>query len=253
METVSLRETLRMMRHNRPLVLLCAATLLFLSGMFAQQTVAVYYARDVLGNANYYIVLTVVSTAGMILASALVPKAVETAGKKRTYLVAGVIAAASAVGFALAPRSAPAIAFVCYGVLGIGLGAINTLIFALQADTVDYGEWNSGIRAEGGSYSVLSFTRKTGQGIGGAVAAYTIGLGGYVSGAGTQTGSALTSIRVAAGIIPAAFILAATAVMLVYPLTERAFRAIIAEMAERRAATELQRSGAGIDPPRRTT
>ena len=242
-ETVSLRETLRMMRHNRPLVLLCAATLLFLSGMFAQQTVAVYYARDVLGNANYYIVLTVVSTAGMILASALVPKAVEVAGKKHAYLVAGLIAAASAVGFALAPRSAPAIAFVCYGVLGIGLGAINTLIFALQADTVDYGEWNSGIRAEGGSYSVLSFTRKTGQGIGGAVAAYTIGLGGYVSGAGGQTGSALTSIRVAAGFIPAAFILAATAVMLVYPLTERAFRAIIAEMAERRAVAELQRSG----------
>ena len=234
-ETVSLRDTLRMMRHNRPLVLLCAATLVFLSGMFAQQTVAVYYARDVLGNANYYIVLTVVSTVGMILASALVPKAVDTAGKKRTFLVAGVIAAASAVGFALAPRSAPAIAFVCYGVLGIGLGAINTLIFALQADTVDYGEWNSGIRAEGGSYSVLSFTRKTGQGIGGAVAAYTLGLGGYVSGAGTQTGSALTSIRVAAGIIPAAFMLAATAVMLVYPLTEKAFRAIIAEMAERRA------------------
>jgi glucuronide carrier protein len=234
-ETVSLRDTLRMMRYNRPLVLLCAATLVFLSGMFAQQTVAVYYARDVLGNANYYIVLTVVSTVGMILASALVPKAVDTAGKKRTFLVAGVIAAASAVGFALAPTSAPAIAFVCYGVLGIGLGTINTLIFALQADTVDYGEWNSGIRAEGGSYSVLSFTRKTGQGIGGAVAAYTLGLGGYVSGAGTQTGSALTSNRVAAGIIPAAFMLAATAVMLVYPLTERAFRAIIAEMAERRA------------------
>jgi glucuronide carrier protein len=243
-ETVSLRDTLRMMRHNRPLVLLCAATLVFLSGMFAQQTVAVYYARDVLGNANYYIVLTVVSTVGMILASALVPKAVDVAGKKHAYLVAGAIAAASAVGFALAPRSAPAIAFVCYGVLGIGLGAINTLIFALQADTVDYGEWNSGIRAEGGSYSVLSFTRKTGQGIGGAVAAYTIGLGGYVSGAGTQTGSALTSIRVAAGIIPAAFMLAATAVMLVYPLTERAFRAIVAEVAERRAEAELQRSGA---------
>jgi glucuronide carrier protein len=243
-ETVSLRDTLRMMRHNRPLVLLCAATLVFLSGMFAQQTVAVYYARDVLGNANYYIVLTVVSTVGMILASALVPKAVDVAGKKHAYLVAGAIAAASAVGFALAPRSAPAIAFVCYGVLGIGLGAINTLIFALQADTVDYGEWNSGIRAEGGSYSVLSFTRKTGQGIGGAVAAYTIGLGGYVSGAGTQTGSALTSIRVAAGIIPAASMLAATAVMLVYPLTERAFRAIVAEVAERRAEAELQRSGA---------
>ena len=153
------------------------------------------------------------------------------------------IAAASAVGFAVAPASAPAIGIACYGVLGIGLGIINTLIFALQADTVDYGEWNSGIRAEGGSYSVLSFTRKTGQGIGGAAAAYTIGLGGYVAAATTQTGSALTSIRVAAGIIPAALFLAAAAVMLVYPLTEKAFRAIVAEMAERRAAAELASVG----------
>ena len=238
-ERVSLRQTLGMMRHNRPLVLLCAATLLFLSGMFSLQTVAVYYARDVLGNADLYIVLTVVSTAGMILASALVPKAVDTIGKKHAYLLAGVIAVASAVGFAVAPASAPAAGIVCYGVLGIGLGTINTLIFALQADTVDYGEWNSGIRAEGGSYSVLSFTRKTGQGIGGAVAAYTIGLGGYIATAKTQTGSALTSIRVAAGIIPAALFLAAAAVMLVYPLTEKAFRAIVAEMAERRASAEL--------------
>lgn len=63
-----------MMQHNRPLVLLCAATLLFLSGMFSLQTVAVYYARDVLGHADLYIVLTV----GMVLASALVPKAVDT-------------------------------------------------------------------------------------------------------------------------------------------------------------------------------
>ncbi len=233
-----------MMRHNRPLVLLCAATLLFLSGMFSQQTVAVYYARDVLGNADLYIVLTVVQTAGMVLASAVVPKAVDTIGKKRAYLVAGVIAAAGAVGFAVAPGSAPAVGIVCYGVLGVGVGTINTLIFALQADTVDYGEWKSGIRAEGGSYSVLSFTRKTGQGIGGAAAAYTIGLGGYIASASTQTGSALTSIRVAAGIIPAVLFLAATAVMLAYPLTEKAFRAIVAEMAERRAAAELQRSGA---------
>ena len=238
-EKVSLRETVGMMRHNRPLVLLCASSLLFLSGWFSLQTVAVYYARDVLGNADYYIVLTVVSTAGMVLASALIPRTVDTIGKKRTYLAAGVIVAVAAVGFAVAPGSVPAIGIVCYGVLGIGLGNINALIFALQADTVDYGEWNSGIRAEGGSYSVLSFTRKTGQGIGGAAAAYIIGAGGYVAGATTQSHSALTSIRLAAGIVPAALTLAASAVMLAYPLTEKAFRAMVAEVAERRATAEL--------------
>jgi glucuronide carrier protein len=122
-------------------------------------------------------------------------------------------------------------------VLGLGLGAINTLIFALQADTVEYGEWRSGVRAEGARYSVLSFMRKAGQGVGGAAAAYTIGLGGYVSGAANQSDAAVNSIRVAAGIVPAVTVAAAAAVMLAYPLTERAFRTLVAELGERRAAS----------------
>ena len=91
------------------------------------------------------------------------------------------------------------------------------------------------MRAEGGSYSLLSFTRKAGQGVGGAAAAFTIGLGGYVSGGGSQSDAALTSIRVAAGALPAAVILAAAAVMLAYPLTEKALRDMVGELAQRRA------------------
>jgi glucuronide carrier protein len=237
-DQVSLRDTVAMLRDNRPLVLLCASSLLFLTGMFSLQTVAVYYSRDVLGDADLYIVVTVVQTAGMIAASAMVPKVVEAAGKKRAYVLGGLVAVAGGIGVALAPGSVPAIGIACFGVLGIGLGAINTLIFALQADTVDYGEWKSGVRAEGSSYAVLSFTRKAGQGVGGAVAAYTIGLGGYVSGAGSQSDEALTSIRVAAGVLPAIVILAAAAIMLAYPLTERAFRGLVGELAERRAQAE---------------
>jgi glucuronide carrier protein len=238
-EQVTLRETIGMIRHNRPLVLLCASTLVFLTGMFSLQTVGVYYARNVLGNADLYIVMTVVQTAGMVAASLLIPKAVETVGKKRTYLMAGIIAAAGGVGVGLAPGSVPAIGIVCFGVLGIGLGTINTLIFALQADTVDYGEWKSGVRAEGGSYAVLSFTRKFGQGIGGGLAAFTLGIGGYASSAISQSSGALNSIRVATGLLPAAFFLGATAIMLIYPLTERAFRRVVRELAERRVEADV--------------
>jgi len=232
----SLRDTIGMVAHNRPLLLLCASSLLFLTGMFSLSTVGVFYARDVLGDADLYIVMTLVQTVAMVVAAAFIPRAVAAVGKKRAYVVAGGVAALGAAGFALAPSSAPAIGITCYGILGLGFGAINALIFALQADTVDFGEWKSGVRAEGASYSVLSFTRKAGQGIGGAAAAYTIGFGGYVSGAATQSDAALTSIRVAAGIVPAVAVVAATAVMLAYPLTEQAFRTTVAELAERRAA-----------------
>jgi glucuronide carrier protein len=233
---ISVRETAAMIRHNRPLVLLCAATLLCLTGMFSISAVAVFYARDVLGNADYYIAMTAVQTLTMVAAAALIPIAVSRLGKKRAYVLAGTVATVAAVGFALAPASLPALAIACYGLLGVGFGAINALIFALQADTVEYGEWKSGVRAEGASYAILSFTRKAGQGIGGAAAAYTLGIGGYVSGAPTQTDSAVRAIKLAAGILPAVAVAGAVAVMLIYPLTEKAFRAVVGELAERRAA-----------------
>jgi glucuronide carrier protein len=236
---VSLRDTAGMLRRNRPLVILCTSALLFLTGMFAVQTVAVYYARDVLGNADLYIVMTIIQTVGMLAAAAVVPVAVERLGKKRTYTVSGLVAAAAGVGLGLAPGSMPAVGLAFFGVYGLGLGVVNTLIFALQADTVDYGEWQSGVRAEGSNYAVLSFMRKAGQGVGGAAAAYTIGLGGYASGAADQSDAAVRSIRVAAGILPAAVILGATAVMLTYSLTEKVFRGLVGELAERRARTPM--------------
>jgi glucuronide carrier protein len=49
----------------------------------------------------------------------------------------------------------------------------------------------------------------------------------------------VTSIRVAAGALPAGVILAATAVMLAYPLSEKAFRSMVGEVAERRAKAAL--------------
>jgi glucuronide carrier protein len=238
-ESVSVRRTVDMVRHNRPLVVLCASSLMFLAGMFSLQTVGVFYARDVLDNADLYIVVTVVQTLGMIAAAAVIPKAVESIGKKRSFIMAGMVAVIGGIAVAVAPGSAPAVGIASFGVLGFGLGVLNTLIFAMQADTVDYGEWQSGVRAEGGSYSLLSFTRKAGQGIGGAIAAYTIGIGGYVSGATSQSDGAVTSIKVAAGAVPAVCILVAIALMVAYPLTEERFRELVRELAQRRAAREV--------------
>ena len=140
--------------------------------------------------------------------------------------------------FALAPASVPAVATVAFAAFGIGLGGVNTVSFALQADTVEYGEWKTGSRTEGATYSIFSFTRKVGQAIGAAAASYTIGLGGYVEGAAGQSDSALTAIKTAAGLVPAAFIIGAVAVMSAYPLTEERFREIVRELAARRARAE---------------
>jgi len=233
---VSLRQSFATMRTNRPLIMLCVSGLMFLTGMIAASTVGAFYARDVLGNANLFIWMTLLQTVGTFAIALFVPQIVRTLGKKKGYLLLGAVAIVAGIGIALAPPSTPAVAFFFFFLLGIGIGGVNTLMWALEADTVEYGEWKTGVRTEGTTYAMFSFTRKLGQAFGGAAAAYTIGLGGYIAGKGVvQTESAKNAIKVAAGAVPAGFILLAVALMFFYPLTERVFRDVVREVAGRRA------------------
>jgi glucuronide carrier protein len=179
----------------------------------------------------------------MFVVAPFIPRIVKAVGKKQAYIGAGVLAVVAAVGIALTPPSLPVLAIVCFGVYGIGLAAVNILMWPLEADTVEYGEWKTGVRTEGTTYAAFSFTRKLGQAVGGAVAAYAIGLGGYVAGAEVQSQGAVDAIRYAAGFVPALFILIAIAIMAKYPLTESTFRTMVGEIAQRRAAAHA-RTGA---------
>ncbi len=232
---VSLRQTFSTIRDNRPLVLLCVSALFVLTGLFTLQTLQVYYARDVLGNADYVIVLTVVSIGGMFLTAPLLPRIVRVFGKKRAYVGCGVITVVGSIGIALSPPSIPVLAFISFAVYGVGLAVVQALMWTLETDTVEYGEWKSGARTEGSNYALLSFARKVGQGIGGGIAAWGIGFGGYAAGAATQSTTALDTIRWVAGGAPAVFVGIGAAIMLAYPLTERRFQEMVSEVARRRA------------------
>ena len=104
---VSLRQSLGTLRGNRPLLMLCLSALSFLTGMFTLQTVQAYYARDVLGDANLFIVLTVVSTTAMFLVAPVLPRLVRAYGKKASYVAAGSLAVVAALGIALTPGRWP--------------------------------------------------------------------------------------------------------------------------------------------------
>ena len=107
------------------------------------------------------------------------------------------------------------------------------MVWALEADTVEYGEWKTGVRTEGITYALFSFTRKTGQAVGGALAAYALALGGYKSGA-AQTAEAVFGIQFAAGAIPAVLTIVAVAVMSKYKLTDARHAEILADIRARR-------------------
>lgn len=238
---VSMRQSLETLRHNRPLLMLCGGSLLFLLAMFSLQSVQAYYARDVLGNANYLIVLTILSAGAIFAIAPVIPRMVRTLGKKRSFITFGLIGIVGSVGITLAPPDRPVLAIVAFGVMGIAIAGVNTLMWALEADTVEYGEWRTGVRTEGITYALFSFTRKVGQALGGAVAGFVIAAGGYSGEVVRQSDEALWSIRLAAGLIPAGFIVLAITVIFFYPLTEKFFAQMVAE-------TKARRVGGGPAP-----
>lgn len=235
---VSLKQSLGTLKGNRPLLMLCLSALSFLVGMFTLQTVQAYYARDVLGDANYFIILTVVSTGVMFVVAGFIPRIVRAVGKKPAYVASSVVAIVAALGIALTPSTRPGLAIAFFGLYGVGMAAVNTLMWALEADTVEYGEWRTGVRTEGTTYAVFSFTRKVGQAVGGAAAAFGLAFVGYVAQQDVQSQATQDGIRYIAGFVPAAFITIGVLIMVFYPLTEARFRTMVAEVAARRAARE---------------
>jgi glucuronide carrier protein len=235
---VSLKQSFQTLRSNRPLMMLCVSALMFLIGMFSLQTVQAYYARDVLGDANMFIVLTVVSVGAMLLVAPFIPRIVRYVGKKPAYITASIITIIGSIGVAISPPETPVYAIISFAIYGIGMAAVNTLMWAFEADTVEYGEWRSGIRTEGTTYAVFSFVRKLGQAVGGAAAAYALGFIGYAATAETQSPETLDGIRMIAGFVPAVFITIGTLIMLRYPLTEKVFGEMIADVKRRREETE---------------
>ena len=231
---VSMRQSFSILKTNRPLLLLCLSSFVFLTGMLALSTVQLYYLRDVLHALPLYALLSIVQIVLTFGLAAFVPMIVRRFGKRTGYIAGGVVMIVGGVIVFLAPPSVPWLAFGGLVLCQVGIALVNMLVWALEADTVEYGEWKTGVRAEGIIYALFSFTRKTGQAVGGALAAYALAFGGYAAGAQVQSESAEWGIRAAAGLLPAAGALIAIVIMIFYPLTDARHRQIVAEIAERR-------------------
>ena len=119
---------------------------------------------------------------------------------------------------------------ITLAIKGIGASLINTLMFGLEADTVEYGEWKTGKRSEGATYALFSFTRKVTQSIGGAVGAWALAIGGYIAASAAnpspvQPDSAIFAIKATIGLLPAVAALIAMIIFIKYPLTDDAVQA----------------------------
>ncbi len=117
-------------------------------------------------------------------------------------------------------------------------GVAMALPFSLLSDSVDYGEWKSGVRAAGLLTAVgAAFCVKAGSGIGGALQLLILSATKYVPNA-VQSSQALQGIDIGFIWTPALFYVLATVPVLFYRKFEALEPAIHAELEARRAAAQ---------------
>jgi len=209
--------------------------------LFAVSGATAFYAQYVLNDISLVGLMVLVNSGISLLITPFIPLIIRKLGKKTVYQFCGFFTVIGGVGLFLAPANMLWLVLVTLAIKGIGGSLINTVMFGLEADTVEYGVWKSGQRSEGATYAVFSFTRKITQSIGGSLGAAALAVGGYLSATQAvpnpvQPESAILAIKATMGLIPA---IAAAIAMLIfwkYPLSDQRFREIRDETEARKAA-----------------
>lgn len=99
------------------------------------------------------------------------------------------------------------------------------VLWALMADSVDYGQWKTGRRITGLNFSTVLFALKMGVAVGGALAAWLLAWYGYVPNI-AQTDRAMHGIAVVFGLGPAAACLGVAFISVAIQLTLERMRQV---------------------------
>ena len=234
-ERPRLNDSLGTLIGNTPLLMLCAAALCVLTGLASSTASLVYFARYMLGDVTlFFFVIGLTSLLSATVSAAVVPILAGRVGKKRTFLLGLAIATLGYGAFFLASGAGTAWVFGSFAVAAFGVGMSMAIMWAIEADTVEYGQWRTGVRIEGLTYAFFSLTRKCGQSLGGSIPAFLLAASGYVPNAPVQDEAARQGILQAVALVPAIAFSAAFAIMAFYPLTDRRFAELLAEIKERR-------------------
>jgi GPH family glycoside/pentoside/hexuronide:cation symporter len=120
--------------------------------------------------------------------------------------------------------------------LGSGTGGpLSVLLWAMYADTADYGEWKKGRRATGLIFSASTMSQKAGWAIGGVVVGYMLDVTGFIPNV-PQSTNVLNGLVWLMSVIPTAIGVVSLVLFCFYPLNEARMKEIETDLKARRAA-----------------
>ena len=230
-EKMSFGASVKVCVKNEQWLILVAVWVTMAFGMTMAMSVGTYYAKYILGNENLAGMLMAIGILPVVVIMPFLPIAIRKIGKRNVAIIGGVISTLGQLAMTLNPINFTWL-MVCSIVKGVGSAATAATMFAMIADTIEYGHWKTGVRTEGMLYSSTTFGAKIGMGVGGAIAMGVLGAVGYNGLLAVQTAKVIATIKVLYLYVPVIFLALMTAIYFFYKL-DKIYPQVIKELNER--------------------
>ncbi len=155
-------------------------------------------------------------------------------GKRETWLISMTIAFIGLLLFFYYPIVSLNELLILLALIGVGNGAGGVLFWSMLPDTVEYGEWKSGIRTESSLYGFMTFAQKS------SIAVAALILGFLLSGIGfepnqIQSEETISGMKFMMSWIPICGIIISLVFMYFYPISTKFHGELLQRIKERNA------------------
>lgn len=221
---------------NPPLLIVCAAFLVYGFLNYGRMTVGMYYFTYVWADPalfTFYATFNGIIAAVAAFFSAALVKICR--GKRGALLFSyGGSFIVNMILYFLTPANASStLVMTLLLIAGALNGFCTALLYGMIGDTVEYGQWKTGIRADGLCSSGTSFMLKLGGAIAPTMLLAMLAANGYVEGAATQAPSAIATMNIVMNLVPAILVAISFVLFLFYKLDAKTHEQIISDLKAR--------------------
>ncbi|MBM6907762.1 MFS transporter [Collinsella intestinalis] len=231
---------------NRELLLLSGIFFASLASTGLSGAINMYYFTYVLGHQEWIVATTAFGVVTALLGPVLTPIVTNLWGKRRSMMIFAAAAIVPNLLVVFIPNPSVTILTLFISIANLFNGVVGTLMWAMIPDVVDWGEYNTGVRANGLAQAAVQLMNQFGQALGQALPVAVIGALGYVANQ-AQTPVVNGAIVALRWIAPCVLMLLVIVFTKMYRLTDERSLAISEELRHRHEAAETELAGTGID------
>lgn len=235
---------------NTPWVILLITTITFILFVAVRSSVTTHYFKYVIGTQKvslpfgksgefpFETLVSAFNTIGQIsalLGVLFIGGIAKRFGKKRTFLAFFTIAILSTASYYFLTPKQLGLIYLFQITGSFTGGPLSVLLWAMYADSADYGEWKRGRRTTGLVFSASTMSQKFGWALGAFVALRLMAQVGFQPNQ-AQTLSSLKGLIALFSLIPAGFGILSMGLLLFYPLSDEKVAQMTKELTERRKA-----------------